>query len=292
MTVTLDKKAIVALISMLDEPDINVYKQIKEKLLSGGIKAVPILKNALDNTFDNIVQQRIETIINEIRLKNIYSELRNWCQSDNRNLLEGHIILTQYQYPDLNIIELKERFDKVRKDVWLELNDNLTALETVKVLNHILFEIYKFTNNKHNINAPNNSYLNNLLESKKGNSISLGIIYIIIAHELNIPIYGVNLPEHFILCYANKIIEEKVSYIEEDNILFYLNPSKNGAVFTRREVDLFINQLKLKPERSFYSPCNNIEIIKRLLKNLISDYKKLGFKNKISDLEYLMGALM
>lgn len=284
-------KDLNALVSLLDEPDKGIYKHIREKIFSFGIEAIPYLENAWENTFNDIMQERIEGIIQQLRLENLYIELNNWLHFNSLNLLDGLIIITKYQFPDLDNKDILKQFNKIKQDVWLELNENLTGLEKVKVLNHILFEIHKFKGNKSNIHAPHNSYINNVLESKKGNSVSLGILYIVIAQGLNIPIFGVNLPEHFILAYANEIIEKKVKYVDKNEILFYLNPIKNGAVFTRREVDLFIKQLKLKPEKSFYNTCNNADILKRLLNVLIVDYKQLGFVDKINDLKQLLKAL-
>ncbi len=284
-------KELKALISLLDEPDENIYNKIKERIFSYGVEIVPLLENEWDNTLNGLIQNRIEDIIHKIQLDDLSLELYNWIHFGSNNLLQGFVLVTKYQYPDLDEEKITKQIAKIKKDVWLELNKNLTALEKVKIINQILFYIYKFRANKKNIYSPQNSYLNNLLETKKGSPLSLGIIYIIIAQSMNIPIYGVNLPQHFILVYVSKMIQGTVSEIDEKDILFYINPFNKGAVFTKREVEIYVSQMKLKPDKSFFKPCDNVEIIKRLINNLIFSYQSLGYINKIKEIESLIKAI-
>lgn len=276
---------------MLDEPSHPVYDKIKEKILYYGIDAIPLLEDAWDNSFDNNIQTRIEEIIHSIQLRNLKTELISWKENNRLDLLEGFYLVSKYQYPDLNSDNLKEQVAKIEKDIWLELNSNLTALEKVKVINHILFDINRFTGNKTNIDAPQNLFLNNLMETRKGNHLSLGILYIILSQKLGIPIFGVNLPQHFILAYMDEVHDEKIVLEDENEVLFYINPFNKGAVFTQREIELFIKHLKLKPSSTYYKPCDNIAIIKRLFENVIENYNKLGYLDKVEELKELFDAL-
>jgi hypothetical protein len=72
------------------------------------------------------------------------------------------------------------------------------------------------------------------------------------------------------------------------NVLFYINPFSKGAVFSKREIDAFLKQLKLDNLEMFYEPCSNLEIIKRLLRNLITSYEKLGYPDKSKELKALL----
>lgn len=282
-----------ALISLLDDPDDRVYEQISDKLFSMGESVIPSLENAWENSFDVLIQQRIEGIIHKIQFEKIFKEIIDWSKNDSTNLLKGALIMARYQYPDLEEERIYKHLDQIKQDVWLELNNNLTALEKIRVFNHIFFDVHCFSGNTANYHAPQNSYINNVLESKKGNPLSLSILYAVIAQDLNIPIYGVNLPEHFILCYmdveSNRILTQDDS---SDKILFYINPFSKGTVFGKKEIDMFLKQLKLNPDPTFYQPCNNIEIIKRLIRNLVNAYEKLGgYDHKIKELQKILAAL-
>ena len=276
-----------ALINLLDEPSNQVFDKIKDKFLYYGIDAVPYLEDAWDNSFDNIIQKRIENLIHNIQINYLTKELESWKSKSHYNLLKGYLLVTKYLYPDINDEDIREKVEKIKKDIWLELNINLTALEKIKVINHIFFDIYNFQGNKTNIDTPQNLYLNNLLSTKKGNHLSLGMLYMIVAQSLDIPVYGVDLPHHFILAYVNEIADEKISLDNENDILFYINPFNKGAVFTQKEIDVYIKQIKLQPQKSFYKPTDNITIIKRLLANLITSYGKMGYLDKVEELKIL-----
>lgn len=292
----MDKEELNALISLLDDPDKDVFLQVREKLLSIGEQVIPVLENVWEQSFDTIIQSKIEGIIHNIQFNATAHQLKEWSISTDQNLLTGALLIAKYQYPDLNEDKLKRHIQQIRQDVWLELNDKLTALEQVKIINHILFDVHNFSGNTQNYHAPQNSYINNVLENKKGNPLSLSLVYLIIAQDLKIPIYGVNLPEHFVLCYKDihQLMTVKTKRDEEmiaKGILFYINPFSKGAVFGKGQLDIYLKKMSLTIEASHYQPCSNLEMIKRLLRNLIFSYKKLGYIEKKEELQKLMDVL-
>jgi regulator of sirC expression with transglutaminase-like and TPR domain len=278
-----------ALIHLLEDPDEEIFSTIRERILSMGEEVIPALENVWESTFNNILQTRIEDIIQTIQFTNVLEELKLWADTGGVDLLTGTMLVSKYQYPDLDEEHVRKQIELIRRDVWLELNSNLTAYEKVRVINHILFDVYNFTGNTANYHAPQNSYINNVIESKRGNPLLLSILYSIIAQGLNIPIYGVNLPEHFILAYRDEFTIQNEG--EEESILFYINPFSKGAVFSRREIDTFLKQLKLDQNRIFYESCSNVDIVCRQLRNLIVSYEKLGYPNKVDDLKKLLSIL-
>lgn len=292
----MDKQELNALISLLDDPDKDVFIHVREKLLSIGEKVVPALENVWEQSFDTGIQSKVENIIHEIQFNTTVQSLKEWALDHEQNLLTGAIIIAKYQYPDLNIDKLKRQIQQIRQDIWLELNDKLTALEQVKIINHILFDVHNFSGNTQNYHAPQNSYINNVLESKKGNPLSLSLVYLIVAQDLKIPIYGVNLPEHFVLCYKDihQLLSVKTKRDEEmmtKGILFYINPFSKGAVFGKGQLDIYLKKMDLKIEASHYQPCTNLEMIKRLLRNLVFSYKKLGYAEKQDEIQKMLDAL-
>ncbi len=285
-----NNKSLRAMILLLEDPDEHVFTEIRGQLLSMGNEVIPALENIWESTFNNTLQSRIEDIIQKIQFNTTSEELKLWAATGGIDLLQGTILIARYQYPDLDEEHIRNQIELIRKDVWLELNPNLTAFEKVRVINHILFDVYHFTGNTSNYHAPQNSYINNVLESHRGNPLLLSILYSCIAQGLNIPIYGVNLPEHFILAYRDEFMIRD-SDEEEEPILFYINPFSKGAVFSRREIDTFLKQLKLEPNRIFYESCSNVEIIKRQIRNLITAYEKLGYPDKVVDLKELLNTI-
>jgi regulator of sirC expression with transglutaminase-like and TPR domain len=278
---------IPALIKLLDEPDETAFGLIRNQIFSIGPDALAPLEKALENTFDNLVQERIQEIIRKLNQENLYVDFVNWLNLGSDDLLKGFILVTKTQYPALDEEEIRITIEQLKMDVWIELHENLTALENVKVLNHVLYDLHHFDGNKSDMNAPQNSYVNTFLETHKGGPLSLGILFIILAQKLGMPVYGVNLPQHFILAY---LTDSGLKNAGEDDVLFYINPFNKGAVFTRREIELFIREMKLNPERSFFAPCSNPDIIRRLIHSLINSYNQYGYPDKIEELENLLNA--
>jgi regulator of sirC expression with transglutaminase-like and TPR domain len=287
MAGTAENKALAALLNLLDEPDEKAFDLIRDSILDFGTEAIPQLEKVLENSFDPLIQGRIEDIVGTLRRDSLYVDFVNWVNLGSSDLLKGYMLVTRTQYPDLDDVEIYSKIEQVRMDIWLELNENLTALENVKVVNHILYGLHHFDGNKVNLTAPEIFYLNTMLDTRKGSPVALGMLYIILAQKLGLPIYGVNLPQHFILAY---LTDYGLSNPTEDDVLFYINPFNKGAVFTRREIDLFIRQMKFKPDRSFFAPCTNHDIIKRLIHNLINAYTQLGYPDKIDNLDNLLKA--
>ena len=273
---------IKALLQLLDDPDNVVFEEVAEQIRLKGENVIPDLEKVWETSLNEILQERIENLIQEIQFTSTQKQLINWKENNSDNLLTGAYLIAKYQYPDLKLSSIIELFNKIKQDAWLEMNDNLTALEKIKVLNHIFYKVYKFSGNSTNFYAPQNSYINHVLELKKGNPISLGIIYISIANELGIPIYGVSIPRNFILAYADTYKED---------ILFYINPYNQGTVLGKREIDYFLKQQKIEQQESYYTPCSNIEIISKLILNLIYSYEKLGYPEKVNSIKKLHNIL-
>jgi len=285
------EKEIQALISLLDDPDDNVYTQIKGKILDMGDNVIPNLEHAWENSFNPFFQQRIENLIHEIQFQNVKNALREWSKTNEKDLLTGALIVPRYQYPDLDETKINEVIQKVTQDIWLELNDNLTALEKIKVINHIFFDVHGFSGNKTNYHAPQNCYINNLIETKKGNPLTLSMLYMIICQSLGVPVYGVNLPQHFVMCYISQSRIYDLKAVKREDILFYINTFSLGYVFSDKDIDKFLKQLNLDLLPEHYLPADNLTIINRCINNLILSYEKLGYPDKVEELESLKQCL-
>ncbi len=282
------EREIIALINLLDDPNEDVFRMVEENLLQEGLNIIPALEEAWESSPDKFHQGRLEDMIHQLQFSSTENNFSRWIREGFNDLLEGIYLVARFQFPELSYTEVNDQVEQIKKDVWIELNDNLTALEKVKILNHIIFKIHKFSDNESNYYDPNNSYINKVLESKRGNPISLGILYSSIGQRLGLPIYGVNLPKNFILAYKDS---SDLYETDDEDILFYINPFKHGAVLGRREIDFFLKQHKIEPRKEFYVPCSNIEIVTRVLNNLINAYSKEKNQNKIDQIEKIIGML-
>ena len=280
----IDPNEIHSLIKLLDDPDKEIFDHIHDKIFSYGEEAIEFLESAFEKAFDPILQERIANLVHEIQFSIVKEELKLWYQGGSFDLLQGVLTINKYQYPDLDEQKVINQIEAIKRDVWLQMIYDASPAEQIKLINHVFYNIHGFTGNTTNHQDPQNSYLSQVLETKKGNQISLAIIYSIIAQKLDIPVYGVNLPQHFILAYVDESRETEF----EGGILFYINAFNRGIIFGRRDVDMFLKKLNLRAEKQFYEPCDNADIIRRILRNLISAYENLGSADKVAELNQLL----
>jgi len=280
-------KEITALVKLLDDPDQEIYQLVEGRLLEYGNEVIDFLENAWEHSLDSLLQERIENLVHKIQFANVKEDLNLWYQSGAFDLLQGALVINRYQYPDLDEDKIILQIEEIKREIWLGLQYEMSSIEKIKLINHIFYNIYGFSGNTKNHHDPQNSYINQVLESKKGNQISLAIIYSTLAQKLDIPVYGVNLPQHFILGYIDESKREE----QEFGVLFYINAFNKGAIFGKHDVDQFLRQLNLDPLPGFYAPCSNVEIIRRVIRNLISAYENLGSKEKVQELKELQDIL-
>jgi len=283
----INEAEINSLIKLLDDPDQEIYTHVHDKLLTYGPTVITYLESAFEQAFDSIQQERIADLVHEIQFDMLKKDLELWHQSGAFDLLRGALIINKYQYPDLDEQKVINQIEAIKRDIWMQMMFEGSPSDQVKLINHVLYNIYGFSGNTTNHQDPQNSYLNQVLETKKGNQISLAIIYSVVAQKLDIPIYGVNLPQHFILAYMDESAKSEF----ESGILFYINAFNKGFIFGRRDVDMFLKQLNLNIDKQFYEPCSNTDIVRRILRNLISAYENLGSPDKVRELNELLAIL-
>jgi len=284
-----------ALISLIEDPDESIYKQVSSELKNYGESIIPQLEQYWElQDLGPLFQTRLEELISTIQYEGVYNRLKAWKNSEDKDLLEGALIINKYQYPSYDESELRRAISKIRQSIWLELNDNLTAFEQIRVFNHMFYTHHGFKGNRENYHQPQNSFLADLISTKTGNPLSLGLLYTYLADSLDLPVQGVNLPSHFILCYLDyyPFDEELGRFKDRAEVLFYINPFNAGAILQKEEIDEFLVKQNLPQDERFYQPCANMEVIARMLNNLIHSYIAASNDEKVRELRALQSLLL
>lgn len=286
-----NERELQALLQLLDDPDQEIYSHVSGKLASYGPEIIPKLETYWEEALDSILQERIEHIIRHIQYHGLERDFKNWLENDSENLYKGALLVARFQYADIDEVKLRGEIDYIRRAIWLEMNYNLTPFEQINVFNHVFYSLMGFTGKSAETQLALPGYfINQVVESKKGNAISLGILYTILAQELDMPVYGVNLPRHFVACYTKDFLET----LEEDEdlrdqVICYINPLNRGTIFTRNEVTLYLKKIQEDPAPVHYLPIRNKETIKLYLQNLKLGYEADGNKEKSKELDGLIG---
>lgn len=265
-----------ALVSLLDDEDKQISSHVEEKILSLGKQAIPFLEQEWESNLNPAVQGRIEELIHTLQYELLKERLRDWYVSKDHDLLTGMWIIATFQYPDLELEKLRQELEQIYYDTWLEFRPDLYAFDQIKVINSVLFNKLKFGANTKNFHSPGNSMINVVLESRKGNPITLCVIYLLVAQKLKLPVRGVNLPNLFIITY------------KDDNHQFYINAFNRGLIFSKQDIENYINELHLVPQKSFFEACDSVEIVRRVLRNLVMSFEKMGEHAKAEEVKLLL----
>jgi regulator of sirC expression with transglutaminase-like and TPR domain len=263
----IESKEISALFHLIDDPDLEIYNTISDKIISFGKMIIPNLENLWENTTNEDIQERIETIIHKLHFRDLTDDFTNWKKGSNE-LLQGALLTAQYHYPEMQSTTVLQELEKLRRNIWLEMNSYLTPLEQVNVMTSILYNYYKMRGVEISYSQPEDFLINKTLETKKGNAISNGIIYLVLCELLDIPVKAVNIPRQFILAYFDPHYEimNPAGHASE-KINFYIDPL-NGQMYSHKDVENYFKRISVPPTASYFRPLNNKRIISFLLEEL------------------------
>lgn len=268
-----------ALVSLLDDTDEEVRNHVRDRISSLGTEIIPFLEEKWEHSFNPEIQKEIEILVHDLQFSLLKTRLENWKNSEDQDLLTGLWIINTYQYPDLDFEKINAEMHQIYFEVWTAFNNDLAPYDQIRIVNNVLFNSLRFSANTKNFHSPANSMLSTVLDTKKGNPISLCAIYMLVAKKLGLPIYGVNLPNLFVLTYKS----------EEST--FYINAFNKGLVFSRKDVSNYLNHLKIEPKEEYFEPTTHLQMVLRSLRNLANSFDKLGEAEKVDEIKELIAIL-
>ncbi len=272
-----------ALIGLLDDPDLTVFEMVEQELLKESDDIIPELEKKWEISLDGNCQERIENIIQHLQFKETSRMLREWIETENtgQNLLSGFQIIDRFQYPDVNALSIGVKLENIRKKIWLELNNSLTLLEKTTIINHFLFNILEYSINFKNIHSPQNCFLNQILDTRKGNPVSIAVFYTIIARLLEMPAYFIDFPKNPLIAIVDAKLARKVHGSNSDSdVLFYINPSNRGAITSIKEIEYHLRTNNFQPIKNYTEPKSDVKFIRRLVESLELSYQSVNFMDK------------
>ena len=275
-----ETREISALFHLIDDPDEEVFTTVSDRIISFGKGIIPNLENLWENTPVDVIQERIELLIHRLHYRDLTEEFNHWKAQPDPDLLSGAILVAKYQYPELVTTTVYAEIEKMRRNIWLELNSYLTPLEQTNVITTILYNYYNLKGNEIKYNEPNEFLINKVLDGKRGNAISNGIVYLILAELLDVPIRAIQIPRQFILAYFDVDYNWQLPSSPSHKIQFYVDPM-TGNIFTHKDVEAYFKRIAVPSTASYFKPVAKKNIIKFLLQEFAkcfsedkNEYKK------------------
>ncbi len=281
-----ENKEISALFHLIDDPDEEVFNSVTDRIVSIGRGIIPNLEHLWENTPDQAVQERIEMIIHKLHFRDLVEEFSNW-KKGSCELLQGSLLASRYRFPEMNVTSTLGEMEKIRRNIWLELNSYLTPLEQVNVITGILYSYYKLKGNEVAYDYEEDFLMNKVIENKKGNSITNGILYLIVCELLDLPVKAINIPRQFILAYFD--IDYSFPNPEKqrsEKINFYIDPL-NGQIYSHKDVENYFKRISVPLTTSYFKPLSNKRVIQHLLEEQSKCFSSKTDQYKHDDLIFL-----
>lgn len=288
-----ETREINALFHLLDDPDQEVYDTVANKILLFGKEIIPNLENLWENTVDESIQERIEQLIHRVHYKDLQVALQQWNKDTPPDLMQGAMLVARYQYPDMQASAIQVEIDRIKRNIWLELNNYLTPLEQINVLNSMIYNYFGLKGEEVAYVRKNQFFINQVIESRKGNPITNGIIYQSLCAMLDLPVYAVNIPRQFILAYFDSFYDfsDPSPMPDAYRILFFIDPIQ-GQIYSHQDVESYLKRMSMPPTPSFFTPQSNNRIIQFLLEELskcFQDDKDAYKQEELRNLIRLLG---
>lgn len=266
-----------SLISLLDDPDDMVYHAIEKEIIKYGDGIKPHLIEASKKSKDSLFKKRINNVLLEINFKDTALKLEKWKAVANENLLLGILIIANYQYPDLDESQVIQTFGQLTRDIIKDINPKMSHFEKINVINRVLFDEHGFYGNKRDISSLQCLHLHLVLETGRGNHLTLGIIYLLVAKGVGLNIAPFYFKDYFFL-----------GIMKENRALYYINPFSKGNILSKNELKFFLKLTEVNLPDNKITPSSNADILSSLIDLLISAYEKLNKPNLANDLKRLL----
>jgi regulator of sirC expression with transglutaminase-like and TPR domain len=283
-------KEISALLTLIDDPDEEVFGVVSNKIVDYGKNIIPNLEHLWETTPEEGTQERIELLIHRLHYTDLTEDFRQWSISGHHDLMLGALLAAKFQYPDLTTAPALQEIEKIRRNIWLELNNYLTPLEQIKIVTGILYNYYGLKGGETAYTDINDFLLHKTIETKRGNQNSNGILYLLLCELLDIPVKAINIPKQFVIAYFKPGYSDEKLEKPLEKIEFFIDPA-NGQVFTHNDVENYFKRISVPPTASYFRPVSNKYIIQTLLEQMSKcfDDDKNRYKQKeLIDLSSLL----
>ncbi len=267
-----ETKEINALFTLIDDPDEEVFSTVSTKIIDFGRGIIPNLENLWENTLNETIQERIETLIHRLHYTDLTNDIKEWRDSAFNDLLFGALLVSKFQYPELHTTPVLQDIEKIRRNVWLELNNYLTPLEHANVLTSIVYNYYNLKGVEVNYNNPDEFFIHKVLETKNGNAITNAIIYQVVCELLDINARIINIPKQMIIAFYPKD-HDPTNFVghPQEKILFYVD-GVSGQAYGHQDIENYFKRIAVNSIPAYFKPVSHKRIIQTLLEETSKCY--------------------
>lgn len=273
------KTEIESLLFLMDDPDPFVQQSVENRLQELGENAVPLLDEYRTEINSEDAKNKVNEIIHKLTFETLeqdFIEILEGGLKTRRSLEKAVFTLARFGNPTLRISEYQAKLDHFADIVEPQIKYKLDEKRKMKRLLKFIFEDLNFRGDAEDYHAPQNCFLDQVIERRKGLPISLSLIVMFISHRLEMPFFGINMPIHFMLNYVG----------DKEELL--IDPYDNGAIVTYDQCYFFLKKNNIDPRPEHFQMATNLDIVLRCIRNLIHSYERKQEMRRVEDLGRLL----
>lgn len=273
------KSEIESLIYLLEDPDPVIQSEVENRLRQIGEHAVPLLDQHRSKSVDESERVLLSEILHRITFAALYEEFHLLLERgmDRPEQLEEAIfLLARFGNPTLHIPPYRRRLDRFSAELAVILHREGSERRKVRRTLDYLFGELAFRGDQKEYHHPENALIDRVMDRRRGLPLSLSLIALFIARRAGLPLYGINMPIHFMLRY------------ETSGEAYLIDPFDGGTIVTHDQCHYFLKKNGIVPRPEHFQVCDERTMLVRFMRNLIYSYSKRGDVEKAGDLEILL----
>lgn len=280
-----EQAEIAALYTLIDDPDEEVFGAVSDRIVNYGSIIIPTLEHWWETTPNEQVQSRIEHLIHQLQFRDLRRNFTDWKHAARPELLTGALLTASFHYPELATATVISETEKLRRNIWLELNNYLTPLEQINVFHNVLYGYFGLRSIPKDEGKPSHFMLNKIITEKKGTQVGNGLLYLLLCEQLDLPVRLIQLPKQFILAYLKNDSNEAHA-----SAAFFMDPT-GGQIYTHRDIETYFKRINEPLEPHYLTPLSNAGTIATVLTALAGVYDAAKEPHKIAELKELIAFL-
>ncbi len=185
-------------------------------------------------------------------------------------LTEAAVAVAQHAYPDLDVQGVLDQIDQWGNKIKQRITPDTPPIQRLQLLKHFFYKELGFGPNQNDFYAPENSYLHQIIESRRGIPISLAILMMELGQQIGLNIRGVSFPNHFMM---------RISLQQGEIIMDPLNGESLSKNQLQEMLDPYLDAKGYRGELSlplniFLRASSSREILSRFMRNLKMIYSE------------------
>lgn len=250
-----------ALVRLLGDADLKTARIARRHLERQGERTFPYLGEGACGR-DPRVRARSRLLLDRLQFDSLLLAAREYgaLPDDEMDLEYGALLVARFGAFALDMFSCSRQLDRMAADLAPRLASYDEMDNILDVIKDYLFSELGFAGDRETPRDPQNSYLDRVLDRRRGLPISLSVVYLLVGQRLGLPVHGVGMPGHFLVRYDGP--DETV----------WIDAFEGGLILERADCTRRLRALGYRYEASYLEPVSHRMIVARMLANLIRTF--------------------